>query len=567
VILATWLVRGAAAVGVLPSLAVVAGFTLVTLAGYAWAHVTLRARAAVPAGGFNNGLFLSLMGHLFLVFVAINRDWSLPPWPLFATLAVLTLATSATALATRKTAVHGAGTVAAALIVFFWALAAASSPWMTVAIVASAVVSAFALVWIQVVRRLDTGPTSASAAALALLVSELTVIVVSGDRVPPAFPIVLAAHVINLSVLLVISWSRHWKRVPFCAALTAGFALFAWSQQHPESWKELLTLAGSLYFIFTAYPLMVGSQVRRDREPWLTALLAAGITFFAARAAFTAGDLEWMIGVLPIVQGLVTAVLLSGLLRLEPPGERDLGRLAMVAGVALAFATVAIPLQLDHQWVTIGWALEGAALAWIYTKIPHRGLFLAAVALLSVVFARLALNPGIFEYEPRGVTRVFNWYLYTYLITAAAFFVAARWFATTSDTLVNGLPRVSRLLPAAAVILLFLLLNIEIADYYATGPEITFRFGVTVSQDLTYTIGWLAFGMLLLAAGIYARARAARLTAVVLIAITTFKCFLYDLASLVGLYRVASFVGLAFSLALVSLVLQKYVLAKPKEMA
>ncbi len=564
-ILAIWLVRGAGAVGVLPSLAVIAGFTLVTLAGYAWAHLKLRAQDAVPAGGFNNGLFLSLMGHLFLLFVAINRDWSLPPWSLFATLAVLTLATSATALVTRKTTVHAAGTVAAAVIVLAWSIAAGSPPWMTVAITTSAVVSAYALVWMQVVRRIDTGPEPAVAAALTLFIAELTVIMVTGSRVPPAFPVVLAAHAVNLSVLLALSWSRRWKRVPFCAVLMGGLALFAWHEQHRDSWKELLTLAASVYFIFTAYPLMVGSQVRRDREPWLTALLAAGITFFAARAAFNTGDLEWMIGVLPIVQGLVTAVLLSGLLRLEPPGQRDLGRLATVAGAALAFATVAIPLQLDHQWITIGWALEGAALAWMCTRIPHRGLFLAAVALLSVVFARLALNPGIFEYEPRGAARIFNWYLYTYLVTAAAFFVAARWFAKTNDTIASGLPRMSQISQGAAVILLFLLLNIEIADFYATGPEIAFRFGVTLSQDLTYTIGWLTFGMLLLAAGIYAGTRAARVTAVVLIAVTTFKCFLYDLASLEGLYRVASFVGLACSLALVSLALQKYVLAKPRE--
>jgi uncharacterized membrane protein len=59
------------------------------------------------------------------------------------------------------------------------------------------------------------------------------------------------------------------------------------------------------------------------------------------------------------------------------------------------------------------------------------------------------------------------------------------------------------------------------------------------------------------------RSRAARLAAVVLIAVTTFKCFLYDLKSLEGLYRVGSFVGLAIALALVSLALQKYVLAKP----
>ena len=53
---------------------------------------------------------------------------------------------------------------------------------------------------------------------------------------------------------------------------------------------------------------------------------------------------------------------------------RDTGRLALVAGAALAFVTVAIPLQLEKQWITIGWALEGAALAWLYRRIPHRGL-------------------------------------------------------------------------------------------------------------------------------------------------------------------------------------------------
>ena len=87
-----------------------------------------------------------------------------------------------------------------------------------------------------------------------------------------------------------------------------------------------------------------------------------------------------------------------------------------------------------------------------------------------------------------------------------------------------------------------------------------FRFGATVAQDLTYTIGWLVFGMGLLAAGITLGNRSARVAAVTLIAVTTFKCFLYDLSSLEGLARVASFVGLAISLALVSVALQKFVL-------
>ncbi len=225
--------------------------------------------------------------------------------------------------------------------------------------------------------------------------------------------------------------------------------------------------------------------------------------------------------------------------------------------------TVAIPLQLKHQWITIGWMLEGAALSWLYRRIPHRGLLCWGVALMSVAFVRLALNPAIFVYEPRGM-RVFNWYLYTYVLCGAALLVAGWWLSKTDDRIAR-LPRASSVLPAGGVVLLFLLLNIEIADFYATGPEITFRFGVTLAQDLTYTIGWLIFGLVLLTAGIYVHNRLGRMTAVALIAVTTFKAFLYDMGSLGGLYRVASLVGLAISLSLVALALQKFVLQSPKE--
>ena len=120
------------------------------------------------------------------------------------------------------------------------------------------------------------------------------------------------------------------------------------------------------------------------------------------------------------------------------------------------------------------------------------------------------------------------------------------------------MPRPRALLPAGAAVLLFLLLNIEIADFYATGPEVVFRFGASIAQDLTYTIGWLVFGLGMLACGIALRNRAARIASLALVTLTTCKCFLYDLGSLGGLYRIGAFVGLACSLALVSIALQKY---------
>ena len=253
------------------------------------------------------------------------------------------------------------------------------------------------------------------------------------------------------------------------AVAPAWIAVFQWQVRSDlsQTWPRLLTIGAALYAVFVSYPFAVAGRAREDRDPYLAAILASAMAFFAARVAFVAGELDWMIGVIPVVEGAVLALMLRLLLRLEPAGGRDLGRLALVAGAALAFVTVAIPLQLRQQWITIGWALEGAALAWLFTRIPHRGLFYAAVALLGTVFVRLSMNPSVLEYAPRGGVRIFNWYLYTYLICAAALMVAAWWLWRTDDRLA-GTVRATHLLSAGSVVLLFLLLNIEIADFYAT---------------------------------------------------------------------------------------------------
>jgi hypothetical protein len=567
-ILAVWWHDAAGAVGILPSLAVLSGLTLVTFAGHAWAfHASGGApRLASDEAGRRGGLYLGLIGHLYLIFVALNPEWSLPPWPLFGALGLVTFAASVTSSAVRGFVLHVAAIAAASLVVNVWTAIATGAPWPRTGLLASAAVTAYALGWIPVAVRLNAAPLARVGAAVAIFGSEATVILCGRPFAAAPFAGTLALHAVNLVVLLILTYRSGWKHVAAGAVGISWLAVFQWQNggDLTDLWPQLLMLAGVTYAIFTSYALIGGPRRHQDREPWLVALAAAAMAFFAAREAFQAADLEWMIGVVPVAEGLVTALLLRALLRLERAGERDMTRLALVAGAALAFVTVAIPLQLQHQWITIGWALEGAALAWLYLRIPHRGLLWACTLLFAAVFARLALNPEVWTYEPRGAWRIVNWYLYTYTLAAAAMFLGAWLLSRSDDRPSAGLPRMSRVLPAAATILLFLLLNIEIADYYATGPAITFRFGVSVSQDLTYTIGWLAFGMVLLVAGIYLRSRAGRVTAVALIAITTLKCFLYDLASLEGLHRVASFVGLAVALAVVSLILQKYVLAKPK---
>jgi uncharacterized membrane protein len=572
IILFVWWSEAAATVGLLSSLLVVVGLALLMAGGHIWAlQYTRRASAEASPRGFGQGLWLSLVVYAFFFAVATNGAWSIPPWPLFGALAVVTLAFSTVALAAASPPMHLASTVTATLVLMLWSDATQPNGFATVGIAAQTMMSLFALSWIWVMKRYSDftprvlSPPAAAVTVIALF--EFSLSAMNAGSLPAPFFVALTAHVIGFVVLLALATAYEWPKAAIGFSLLAGNAAAQIMLREGHTGIDTLIHVASIYAPFALYPLVLGARARDSREPYIAALLSGAWCFFIAREGMEEAELGWMVGVVPVALGAVTTLHLRQLLKIQPSGSRDLGRLALVAGAALAFLTVAIPLQLDHQWITIGWALEGAAVAWLYTRIPHRGLLLSAAGLLGVAFVRLALNPEVFRYEPRGDMRIINWYLYTYVIAAAAMGLAAWWFSDTDDVITKKVPRLRYLLTSGSTILLFLLLNIEIADYYSDGPEILFRFGASIQQDLTYTIAWLIFGIITLAAGIVGKARAARVASVAMIAVTTFKAFLYDLGSLEGLYRVFAFVGLAISLALVSLALQKYVLAPEREAA
>ena len=564
IVLGAWWIEASDTVALLPALAVVTGLALLMVAGHAWAGARV---GEAESRGFGLGSALGLVAHLFLVAVASDPRLGVPPWPLFAVLLVLTLAFTAAALRLQEGGFQAAGVAAGAIVLLVWTAHAPTPGWSTLALAALAVFAALGLVAIRLAEAAgDDGPAWPGAAAAALFALHVGAVLVSGAT-PPATIVLAAAHVAALGTLLALATARGWHALGLLAVATSAIAVFVFATAHgrPEEWSARLGLAAAVYVVFLVWPFGTGAAAIGAREPWLGAILASAPFFFAARQALVAGGYRSVIGALPLAQALAMALLLRRLLAIEPKHRRDTGRLALVAGAALAFVTVAIPLQLEKQWITIGWALEGAALAWLYRRIPHRGLLWTSTGLLGAAFVRLAFNPDVVRYAPRSAVPVLNWYLYTYLLCATALVVGGWLLLREDDRPVAGLPRTSTAAFAGAGTLLFLLLNIEIADFYAEGPTFTIRFGARLDQDLTYTIGWLLFGLGLLAVGIVTRSRGARLAALALVAVTASKGFLYDLARLGGLYRVGSFVGLAVALALVSLALQRFVLRAPKE--
>jgi uncharacterized membrane protein len=341
----------------------------------------------------------------------------------------------------------------------------------------------------------------------------------------------------------------------------AILAAYAWGFRgfRPAvSWSDEALFAGTLWALFLLHPLVLGRRAGRSREPYLASVVVSVGLFPLLRGALEDGGYRDLIGLLPVGMALGMTALVVRLLTLGIPPEEDRSRLALVAGVVLAFLTVAIPLQFEKEWLTLGWALLGAGLAWLYGRVPHRGLVLWSLGLFSAAFIRLCLNPAVLRYHARTATPVFNWYLWVYAVAATAFFAGAALFRRA--------PRVPwpggvKVLPAAGAALLFVLLNLEIADAFGEGPRLAVNpFSSSLAEGLAYTLGWAFFAIVVLALGIAKKSRPARVSALALLVFTILKCFLFDLAQLGGLYRVGSFVGLAGCLALVALLLQRFVL-------
>jgi hypothetical protein len=363
------------------------------------------------------------------------------------------------------------------------------------------------------------------------------------------------------------------------------------------------------FVVFAVFPFIFLKQFADKPFPWAAAALAGPAQFFLI---YQLAKIAWpssVMGLLPAAFAIPALLSLVAILKMRPktvaagilpavepgfqPGGRGVGnsgalgesdagsggrmppstaggmpaatmtQLAWFGGVALFFITLIFPVQFDRQWITIGWALEGAALLWLFQRVPHPGLRLVGIGLLIAAFVRLAFNPAVLEYHSRAATPVFNWYLYTYGIATMALFLGTRLLAPPRHLVLKS--NAQAVLGSLGTVLAFLLLNIEIADYFSEpGSTLTFQFSGNFARDMSYSIAWALFALGLLVYGILKNISATRYAAMALLCITLLKLFFHDLAQLAQLYRIGAFIGVAVIAMLASFAYQKFYSAKTR---
>jgi hypothetical protein len=423
-------------------------------------------------------------------------------------------------------------------------------------------------------------PAQQYAAHAAALLPVALLVSLAPDLDGPALPFL--GGTLALGVLAALAATRLASGA-WLAAAAAATALVHdhWTSAHaaddaPLGLGTALAMQAFAVVVFTAWPFLAAPRFRAQRVAWAAAALAGPAWFLSLKRLFELRFGADAIGVLPLVLG---AVSLSAVVRARhewPRGEamRTEG-LAWFSAVALGFATVAIPLQLEREWITLGWALEGLAVLVLWTRLDHPGLKYFGVALLGAASVRLVANPAVLGYYPRPAWRIVNWLLYTYLVPAAALLAASR---------VLHPHEVERLRPwereyvyrqaqpwgamgvgLAGLVVVFVWLNLAIADWFATGEALVVSFARLPARDLTTSIAWALYALVLLGIGMARRSIGLRWASLGLLLITIAKVFLHDLGELRDLYRVASLLGLAVSLMLVSLAYQRFVFRSAEE--
>ncbi len=136
-----------------------------------------------------------------------------------------------------------------------------------------------------------------------------------------------------------------------------------------------------------------------------------GPAYFAAAYLLLDRTYHGWMGLLAVSVAAVHLYTARRLLEKEP-------RTALLAlGLGAAFITIAIPVQFSGYTITIAWAIEAAALAWIASRFEQPRAAWVALGILGLVLIRLAV------FDRHAATAR----LITFGASAVAFWLVAKW--------------------------------------------------------------------------------------------------------------------------------------------
>jgi hypothetical protein len=203
-----------------------------------------------------------------------------------------------------------------------------------------------------------------------------------------------------------------------------------------------------------------------------------------------------------------------------------------------------------------GWLAYGLGML-MWPRRLDRYFRLAGLGLILLGLGKAVILPFRFRVEFSAITPILNTPTLVYMIILAVMTILA-----LKKTHKNWpVPSLNRQVfwSVLLAVMTFFVMNIQIASAFgAQGRQFSLLTHGSLAHQLGYSLSWLVFASGLLVVGIKLAQVRVRWAALLLLVITSLKIFLMDLWKLGQLYRVASLVGLAIVLMMVSFLYQRF---------
>jgi uncharacterized membrane protein len=348
---------------------------------------------------------------------------------------------------------------------------------------------------------------------------------------------------------------KHWRGLSSVAYFGTQLLFWIWYDQnyHHQKRGAVLVFQTAIFLLFLLAHL--GRELWRRESATLEdalLLLVNPFVFFATTyALLKTTHNDWM-GVFAIGMALLYAGAAKILLSRSAGSRREI---LLLIAVALTFVSVAIPIQLRSNWITIAWAVEGLAILWAALEIRSARLRAHAFTLFGLAFVKLLFWDTPYGYRP-AFTPVFNRYFLSSLAVIACFLGAVYLYQRASERKLIEAPITKLAIGLCAAVAFWLLISIETHTYF-TGRALAERIPENAAHQrwlgqMALSVLWAAYAAALAAVGFMRRIAAIRWASLALFALTVIKAMLVDVAQLQQLYRIIVLFVLGILLLLVA---------------
>ncbi len=376
------------------------------------------------------------------------------------------------------------------------------------------------------------------------------------------FPYIL---LLDLGMLALVM-ARRWIVIGSLAYAGSQLLFWGWYNEHyhPEKRGAVLAFQTAIFLLFALADL--APNLRHETAGWeqrvrlaINPFVFFGIVYFL----YNDDHHEWM-AILALGLAICYAALGRAQLSLRP-SDRD--TLLISVGTALTFVTLAIPIQLESNWITIGWSMEALALWWASFAAGSPRLRVFA----WVAFA-LAIGRNLFVDTPWGYRAVFTPVFNRYFLAMAALAACLGGAAWLYRDMISPAARRGGTLLALTLLaagVFWLGCSVEAYSYFeaqataasrihgALGAEEAIQ--LRWAGELSLSLLWSVFAGLLTASGFRFGMRGFRVAGLVLFGVTLLKVVFMDISQLRQFYRIIALLALGLVLLAVAWAYQRLV--------